>query len=241
MLRASGLAKADLICICIDDPDAATKIVDIVHEEFADVRTYVRAYDRTHAIALMNRDVDFQLRETVESALGFGRATLEGLGLSAEAARAPGRGRAQARRRPPRPATGGAMPDGSGWLRGTPEMRPEPLTAPTRPSRALSAETRGLIETQRHEAAPGCWSRRICSGMPERERSGDAGAARFVTGSILRHVVVMSGTGSVGLMAIFAVDLLSLFYVSKLGDPALTAAVGFASIVQFFAIAINIA
>ncbi len=76
--------------------------------------------------------------------------------------------------------------------------------------------------------------------MPEPRTVGDAGAARFVTGSILRHVVVMSGTGSVGLMAIFAVDLLSLFYVSKLGDPALTAAVGFASIVQFFAIAINI-
>ncbi len=68
----------------------------------------------------------------------------------------------------------------------------------------------------------------------------DEGGARFVSGSILRHVVVMSATGSVGLMAIFAVDLLSLFYVSKLGDPALTAAVGFASIVQFFAIAINI-
>ena len=65
-------------------------------------------------------------------------------------------------------------------------------------------------------------------------------AARFASGSILRHVVVMSATGAVGLMAIFAVDLLSLFYVSKLGDPALTAAVGFASIVQFFAIAINI-
>ena len=76
--------------------------------------------------------------------------------------------------------------------------------------------------------------------MPEAVAAGDGGAARFVTGSILRHVVVMSGTGSVGLMAIFAVDLLSLFYVSKLGDPALTAAVGFASIVQFFAIAINI-
>ncbi|MCJ2129883.1 MATE family efflux transporter [Methylobacterium sp. E-045] len=65
-------------------------------------------------------------------------------------------------------------------------------------------------------------------------------AGRFVTGSILRHVVVMTGTGSIGLMAIFVVDLLSLIYVSKLGDPTLTAAVGFATIVQFFAIAINI-
>ena len=38
-------------------------------------------------------------------------------------------------------------------------------------------------------------------------------AGRFVTGSILRHVVVMSATGSVGLMAVFVVDLLSLLYV----------------------------
>lgn len=65
-------------------------------------------------------------------------------------------------------------------------------------------------------------------------------AGRFVTGSILRHVLVMAATGSVGLMAIFVVDQLSLFYVSKLGDPKLTAAVGFAAIVQFFATAVNI-
>ena len=67
-----------------------------------------------------------------------------------------------------------------------------------------------------------------------------AEAGRFVTGSILRHVVVMAATGSVGLMAIFVVDLLSLLYVSTLGDPHLTAAVGFAGIVQFFATAVNI-
>jgi putative MATE family efflux protein len=67
-----------------------------------------------------------------------------------------------------------------------------------------------------------------------------AETGRFVTGSILRHVVVMAATGSVGLMAIFAVDLLSLLYVSKLGDPDLTAAVGFGGIVQFFATAVNI-
>ncbi|MCJ2035294.1 MATE family efflux transporter [Methylobacterium sp. J-068] len=72
--------------------------------------------------------------------------------------------------------------------------------------------------------------------MPEATRD----SARFVQGSILRHVVTMSATGSVGLMAIFVVDFLSLLYVSKLGDPSLTAAVGFATIVQFFAIAINI-
>ncbi|WP_298965696.1 MATE family efflux transporter [uncultured Methylobacterium sp.] len=64
--------------------------------------------------------------------------------------------------------------------------------------------------------------------------------ARFVEGPILRHVVVMAATGSVGLMAVFLVDFLSLLYVSWLGDPRLTAAVGFATIVQVFAISITI-
>jgi putative MATE family efflux protein len=65
-------------------------------------------------------------------------------------------------------------------------------------------------------------------------------SARFVTGSTFRHVVVMTGTASVGLMAIFVVDLLSLLYISWLGDPKLTAAVGFATIILFVATSINI-
>jgi putative MATE family efflux protein len=62
----------------------------------------------------------------------------------------------------------------------------------------------------------------------------------FVTGSTMRHVAVMTGTSSVGLMAIFMVDFLSLLYVSWLGRPEATAGVGFATIVLFFAISFNI-
>lgn len=64
--------------------------------------------------------------------------------------------------------------------------------------------------------------------------------AVFTQGSTMRHVVVMTATGSVGLMAIFIVDLLSLFYVSRLGDQALKAAVGYSSQVLFLAMAVNI-
>ncbi len=64
--------------------------------------------------------------------------------------------------------------------------------------------------------------------------------AVFLTGSTLRHVAVMTATGAVGLMAIFLVDLLSLLYVSWLGRPAATAGVGFATIVLFLMVSINI-
>lgn len=58
--------------------------------------------------------------------------------------------------------------------------------------------------------------------------------ARFLSGSLLRHVVVMAGTGAVGLVAVFAVDLINLFYISLLGEKEIAAAVGFAGAVAFF-------
>jgi putative MATE family efflux protein len=50
----------------------------------------------------------------------------------------------------------------------------------------------------------------------------------------------MTAAGSIGLVAVFAVDLLSLIYISRLGDPKLTAAVGFGTQVQFFATSLHI-
>ena len=69
--------------------------------------------------------------------------------------------------------------------------------------------------------------------------SGDT-EARFTRGSILRHTLVMTATGTVGTLSIFAVDLLSLIYVSRLGRTELKAAVGFATQVLVYPIAINI-
>ena len=154
VLRAAGIGKAELVCICVDDREAAIKIVDIVHEEFSAVRTFVRAYDRLHAVELMNRDVDFQIRETSESALAFGRAALEGLGLAPElaAARAEDVRKRDIARLVLQQA--GALPDGT-WLGSAEpaELRPEPLTAPVRPARALNTETRDLLGQDRKEAA----------------------------------------------------------------------------------------
>ncbi|GGF10393.1 MATE family efflux transporter [Aliidongia dinghuensis] len=65
-------------------------------------------------------------------------------------------------------------------------------------------------------------------------------APRFVSGPILRHVIVMAGTGAIGLIAVFAVDLANLFYISILGQKPIAAAIGFAGAVGFFQTAISI-
>lgn len=64
--------------------------------------------------------------------------------------------------------------------------------------------------------------------------------AKFVEGNLFRHVAVMSLTGSVGLMAIFIVDLINMVYISWLKDAVLTAAVGYAGAVMFFTTAFGI-
>lgn len=63
---------------------------------------------------------------------------------------------------------------------------------------------------------------------------------KFVTGSILRHVLTMTAASSVGLAAMFAVDIVSLFYISLLGQPALTAAIGYAGTLLFFVSSLSI-
>lgn len=64
--------------------------------------------------------------------------------------------------------------------------------------------------------------------------------AKFVEGNLLRHITVMSLTASVGLMAIFAVDLINMVFISWLKDPAITAAVGYAGAILFFTTAFGI-
>ena len=56
---------------------------------------------------------------------------------------------------------------------------------------------------------------------------------KFVTGSILRHVVSMTLMGAVGLMSMFLVDLADLYFLSLLNDTNVTAAIGFAGALAF--------
>lgn len=50
------------------------------------------------------------------------------------------------------------------------------------------------------------------------------------------HVVRMTLTGATGITFVFLVDLANLFWVSKIGDPKLVAAIGYAFAIQFFSV-----
>ncbi|MEW9615110.1 monovalent cation:proton antiporter-2 (CPA2) family protein [Shinella sp. S4-D37] len=80
ILHAAGASTAKAILICLDDKEAAVKIAEVVREEFPLVPILARAYDRGHAVDLIHAGVDFQIRETFESALVFSRETLKALG-----------------------------------------------------------------------------------------------------------------------------------------------------------------
>ena len=63
---------------------------------------------------------------------------------------------------------------------------------------------------------------------------------KFITGSLLNHILVMTGTGALGLMAIFVGDLANLIFLSWLKDEAIVAAVGYGSSILFLTISIGI-
>jgi monovalent cation:proton antiporter-2 (CPA2) family protein len=81
VLRAAGADRARLICICVEKKETATHIAEIAHAAFPLAQLYARSYDRVHALELLDRGVDYQVRETYESAIEFARAALGGLEL----------------------------------------------------------------------------------------------------------------------------------------------------------------
>lgn len=86
MLRAAGIERAKIVAVCTHRKEITDKIVDLIRSEYPDVRLFVRSYDRIHSLELRARDVEYEVRETLESGLLFGRRTLEGLGATEDEA-----------------------------------------------------------------------------------------------------------------------------------------------------------
>jgi len=81
VLHASGAAHVRALLVCVDDAAATTRIVELAKKEFPLTPVLARAYDRQHAIELIHQGVDFQLRETFESAMRFSIEALRRIGV----------------------------------------------------------------------------------------------------------------------------------------------------------------
>lgn len=88
VLEMAGIRTAKLVAVCTEKKEVTDRIVDLIQAEFPDVKLYVRSFDREHTLQLRAKGVDYELRETFESGLLFGRKTLEALGMPEEEAQA---------------------------------------------------------------------------------------------------------------------------------------------------------
>jgi len=149
VLRAAGLEKARLIAICIDNEEHTSRIVDLVQAEFAGTKIFARSYDRGHTLQLLAKNVDYELRETFESAVLFGRKTLEAMGVDPDrAAIVEGFIRTRDRDRIAIQQAEGIYA-GIDLLRQLPTMTP--FSAPQRGARALNQEAGELIAPQKED------------------------------------------------------------------------------------------
>jgi len=81
ILRAAGAGQACVVLICVDRPEDAVRITELIKAEFPLVPLLTRATDRRHSMDLIRAGADLQVRETFESALVLGAAALKKLSI----------------------------------------------------------------------------------------------------------------------------------------------------------------
>ena len=137
VLRAAGIESAELVVVCTDKREVTDRIVDMIRAEYPLTRLYVRSFDRQHTLKLRAQGVDFEIRETFESAFAFGRQALEGLGYDQERIEEISEDiRARDANRLAIQMAGGQVSytDVQG------KLKPTPLTVPKRQAKALNEE-----------------------------------------------------------------------------------------------------
>jgi glutathione-regulated potassium-efflux system protein KefB len=153
VLHASGAGRAEAIVVCVDKPEVADQIVKLAKAEFPLAKLYVRAFDRGHVLRLIEQKVDYQIRETFESAMAFGHALLLDLGFSEEVAEETMNDvRVRDEMRLEMQIVGG-LTAGRSLMRGnmsTPE--PAPLVQPKHDGRGLNPEAAEAIAKAQAEA-----------------------------------------------------------------------------------------
>jgi glutathione-regulated potassium-efflux system protein KefB len=154
VLRASGAATAEAILVCVEKPEVADRVVELVKSEFPHAKIFARAFDRGHALRLIAAGVDYQVRETFESAMLYGEQLLRALGFpDSVIAETMEDVRQRDTERLEMQLVGG-ITAGRALMRGNmPTPIPAPLSAPRLEAKALNEEAADVLgEPDRREA-----------------------------------------------------------------------------------------
>lgn len=151
ILHAAGAGRAQAVLICVDKADSIATITQHLKAEYPLVKVLARAFDRGNAIDLIHAGVDFQIRETFESALIFGKATLQELGVDEDEA---AEVIEDVRRRDAERLdlqVAGDQTAARRLMKGNTPV-PTPLSTPRRPGQPLSQETATALAQKPAEA-----------------------------------------------------------------------------------------
>jgi CPA2 family monovalent cation:H+ antiporter-2 len=87
ILRAAGIEDAEILVLCLDDPDDNKFIAELVREHYPKVRIFVRAKNRIDAYNYLNNGIENIYRETLGTAVDMAVDVLHETGMRKYAAR----------------------------------------------------------------------------------------------------------------------------------------------------------
>lgn len=87
ILRAAGIDDAELLVLCLDDPDDNKFIADLVREQYPQVKIFVRAKNRIDAYNYLENGIENIYRETLGTAVDMAVDILHETGMRKYAAR----------------------------------------------------------------------------------------------------------------------------------------------------------
>ncbi len=86
-LRAAGIEEAEILILCLDDPEDNKFIADVVRENYPNVKIFVRAKNRIDAYEYLNNGINNIYRETLGTAVDMAVDVLHETGMRKYAAR----------------------------------------------------------------------------------------------------------------------------------------------------------
>ncbi|MGB6118895.1 MAG: monovalent cation:proton antiporter-2 (CPA2) family protein [Mesorhizobium sp.] len=147
ILHAAGAENAQAVLICVDKDEQAVLIAEHMKSHYPMVPVFARAFDRGTALKLVHAGVQYQLRETLESALAFSTEVLQHVGIPFEEAVETIE---EVRRRDQERfalqlASDGDMQAGSTLFKGNAPV-PAPVATPRRTGQALNPEAADALK-----------------------------------------------------------------------------------------------